>query len=573
MKFFLTHKSFSVNGLLCVLCALCGLVAHASALDRNAFTFTKYNLTATVDPSQQRLGVRGMITLRNDSTAPQKNVALQISSTLDWISIEFDHKSVEFLTHTYTSDIDHTGELSEAIVTLPREVKPTETIELAVGYEGTVALDTTRLTRIGIGTKTATRTDWDQINTAFTAVRGVGYVAWYPVAMDAASLSDGDSVEQTVGRWKQRQAESSMHVLFESNVDKTILFSGGANLFAVDAPKEIVKVADFTMSRFGTDVPTFAITDSPKLSLSDNSSAYYLKADESAARSIVQQIKDLSGTLSIYRSETGINILDNPNSEAEPFSSTRLLIMPLDSSAADETTFTLIYALVHGGFRWHRPWVQEGLAHYAQAEYLEQKNGRQAALDYLNAHEAELVESEKTNSAAPHPDDNSLLNGIDNIQFQSKAMRVWWMLQDMLRPNADITDIMWSYQSSDDQSNDYIQKMIEAKTHLDLQWFFDDWVYHDRGLPDFHVLSVFPSKLPSGGYLVTVTVENLGEAGAEVPVTLQFDGGSKMQRLQVLRKSKNSIRFEVPGAPQQVTINDGSVPERDTSNNTFTITK
>lgn len=573
-KNFLSVMNFlSVKRFLCVLCAFCGLIVHAHALDRNAFTFTKYNLTATVDPSQQRLGVRGTITLRNDSSSPQKNISLQVSSSLNWVSIQFDHKPVEFLTHIYTSDIDHTGALSEAIVTLPREIKPQETIDLAIGYEGTIALDITRLSRIGIGKKTATRTDWDQISPSFTAVRGIGYVAWYPVATEAASLSDGNSVEQTVDRWKQRHAESSMEVLFESNVDKTILFSGTPIMFSVNAPDDIIKVADFGMTRFGTDVPTFAMTDSQKLPLDDISSAYYLKADEGAARSLTGQMKDLGEAVNLYGNGASLEILDNPNPESEPFTSAQLLIMPLDSSAPSETTLTLIYALVHSEPS-HHDWMQEGLAHYAQAEYLEQQNGRQAALDYLNAHEAELVESEKSNRASPHPDDNSLLNGIDNIQFQSKAMRVWWMLHDMLGANVDVPMLFFfDYKFPEDQSPNYIQKLIEAKTNRDLQWFFDDWVYHDRGLPDFHVLSVFPSHLPSGGYLVTVTVENLGDAGAEVPVTLQFEGGSITHRLQVLAKSKNSIRFEAAGVPQQVTVNDGSVPESNTTNNAFTIAK
>src|SRR5437867_9737273 len=108
--------------LLHVLCVLCGLLAPASALDREAFTFTKYNLDVRIEPGQQRLAVRGQITLRNDSNAPQKNVSLQVSSALDWRSIKLEGKAVQFVSQTYTSDVDHTGALSEAIVTLPQEI-------------------------------------------------------------------------------------------------------------------------------------------------------------------------------------------------------------------------------------------------------------------------------------------------------------------------------------------------------------------------------------------------------------------------------------------------------------------
>lgn len=563
---------------LCVLCVLCGCIVHAAALDRNAFTFAKYNLTATVDLDQQRFGVRGVVTLRNDSSSPQKSLSLQISSTLDWKSIQFEKQPVQFLTHGYTSDIDHTGELSEAIVTLPREIKPQESIELDIGYEGTIPLDTTRLTRIGVSDAAARHTDWDRISSSFTAVRGVGYVVWYPVAMETASLSEGNDVETTIGRWKQRHADSQMSILFESNVDKSILFSGHRDMFTVSPPKEIVKVAAFSMSRFANDVPTFTITDYPNLSVDENTAIYYSQGHEEIAKLFDKQIGDLNSFLFSYiRRASGIEIFDNPDPDAASFSSAQLLILPFKTAPERQTKLTLIYELIHLKLYCRNAWMQEGLAHYAQAQYLEQQSGRQAALDYLNAHQNELLDAEKRNAKTTSEktqDADDLMRGIDNIQFQTKSMRVWWMLHDMLGNDVNIPLLfLFDYKFSEDRSPDYVQKLIESKMHLDLQWFFDDWVYHDRGLPDFHIDSVFPSKLPSGGYLVTVTVENLGAAGAEVPITLQIPGGDVTQRLRVLGKSTNSIRFEVPAAPQQVTVNDGSVPESDMSNNTFIINK
>src|SRR5205085_4196607 len=111
---------------LCVLCALCGF--QSFALDREAFTFTNYDLDVRVEPEQQRLAVRGKLTLRNDSATPQKNLVLQISSSLNWRSIQLAGKPVQFVSQPYTSDIDHTGSLSEAVVTLPKEVMPKSTV-------------------------------------------------------------------------------------------------------------------------------------------------------------------------------------------------------------------------------------------------------------------------------------------------------------------------------------------------------------------------------------------------------------------------------------------------------------
>src|SRR4051812_14462847 len=173
-----------------MLCCCLEAFLSASALDREAFSITRYGLNATVDSAQQRLAVRGKITLRNDSDVLQKNLSLQVSSSLNWISIQLDAKPVEFFSQTYTSDIDHSGALSEAILTPPRPIAPKQTIELQIAYEGIIPQDATRLTRIGVPAETARHSDWDEIGRNFTAVRGIGYVTWYPVATEAASLSD-----------------------------------------------------------------------------------------------------------------------------------------------------------------------------------------------------------------------------------------------------------------------------------------------------------------------------------------------------------------------------------------------
>src|SRR3982074_2037656 len=196
----------------CFLGALCVSVVNAFSLDREAFAFANYDLNAQVEPEQHRLAVRGKITLRNDSSQAQKTAVLQISSSLDWRSIKRGKKPLQFVTQIYTSDIDHTGALSEAIVSLPQVVAPKGTVELEVGYEGVVTLDTTRLTRIGTPEAAASTTDWDQISFKFTAVRGAGYVAWYPMATEAANLSYGNSMFDTLGRWKRREADSQMQL-------------------------------------------------------------------------------------------------------------------------------------------------------------------------------------------------------------------------------------------------------------------------------------------------------------------------------------------------------------------------
>src|SRR5579871_1163889 len=114
---------------LLAICVLC-LCASAWTLDREAFSITTYDLEIQLEPAQQRLGARGKITLRNDSAQPQKVVALQLSSSLNWRAIRVDGKTVQYVSQPFASDIDHTGALSEAVVTLPAEVKPKDSVTL-----------------------------------------------------------------------------------------------------------------------------------------------------------------------------------------------------------------------------------------------------------------------------------------------------------------------------------------------------------------------------------------------------------------------------------------------------------
>jgi len=556
-----------------VLTVLCVLALPAMTLDREAFTFTNYELTVRVEPEQQRLGVRGTITLRNDSTSPQKDIALQISSTLDWSSIKIKGKPIEFVGHEYTSDIDHTGALSEAIVTLPNDLPPKGTVVLEVGYEGVIPLDATRLTQIGMPEDKAKHSDWDQISKSFTAVRGIGYVAWYPVSVEEASLSEGDSVPEAVARWKMRHADTIMTLRFECSSAAAIFFSDAAGPSTVHTKSDVAK-ASFSVGRMGISVPTFVIADYQKLT-QDVITVQYLPGQEEAAKTygeIASQI-DLGA---IGRGSVGIQILGLPDPDASSFVTEGMLLTPLKSPMTNEAELSMVYAEARGRVVSSRAWVQDGLAHYAQAAFIEAQHGRQEALDYLNSHRAALVEAEKHKSSSASGDSggnwettHSLINAPDDLYLQTKAMAVWWMLRDMLENPS--MGIMVGYQADEDKDAAYVEHLIEKMHPRDLGWFFDDWVYHDRGLPDFRVDSVFSSQIPTGGFLVTITVENLGGAGAEVPVTLQFEGGEIRRRLEVRAKSKASLRIETVGKPLEVTVNDGSVPESDMTNNTYKI--
>jgi len=555
--------------LLRIVCVFCVLVVPSVALDREAFTFTKYDLNVRVEPEQQRLGVRGKITLRNDSRAPQKNLALQISSTLDWSSIQIGGNSVEFVAHEYTSDIDHTGALSEAIVTLPREIPPKGTIELDVGYEGVIPLDVTRLTRIGMPEDKAKHTEWDQISKSFTAVRGIGYVVWYPVATESANLSEGNSVAETVGRWNARFASATMSLIFESTIDAPIIFTGTPSGFLAKMPPGVAKTAAFSMIKPGVSVPTLVIANYQKLAPKDLLTIQYLPGQEDGAKEYAEVAANIDTLPPIGGGSGSLQILGLPDSDTASFVSEGMLLCPLKSPIANDGVLDIVYAKARHAVSSPRAWIQEGLAHYAQAAFIADDYGRQAALNYLNAHRTPLVEAEKAKLTSDPETAHSLINAPDDLYLQTKAMYVWWMLKDML--GSALSGALLSYHSSEDKDGNYLQRVIEKETQHDVQWFFDDWIYRDRGLPDFRVDSVYPRPIVDGGYMVTVTIENLGDAGAEVPVILRLETGEIIKRLEVRAKSKAAVRIQTATIPQEVVVNDGSVPESDMSNNLFKV--
>jgi len=573
---------------LCVVTFLWAWVLPLSALDREAFSIIRYDLNATIESEQQRLAVRGTITLRNESDAPQKNITLQISSSLNWLSIKLDGKPVEFLSQAYTSDIDHTGALTEAIVTMA-PVSSGKTIDLEIGYEGTITQDASRLTRIGVPAETAKHSDWDQIGRTFSAVRGIGYVTWYPVATEAASLSDGDSVLATVGRWKRRESQSEMKVNlclsgnsaegnssppFEIFMNDGYRGVRGGGAGSISGKKNATSCNCYDFRQLGQTVPVFVLGHYANHDR-ENAVIHYLPEHKSGAddyalaldqaEPAVNELLGIRDLKPAYKPET----FDLPDAENAPFESGNALLMPL---AENDTGLLLasVRQLAHVAFPSPRLWISEGLAGYAQAAYMQNEKARAAAIAYMQGHRAALVESEKENlaqgsdKAAAH----SLINDPDQFYVETKAMSVWWMLRDMVGETA-FADALHSYKAFEDKDAYYVQKLFEMRSHRDLAWFFDDWVYRDRGLPEFRILSVYPRQLVGGGYLVTVTVENSGQAGAEVPVTLHMAQGEITERLVVPGKSKASVRIRAPMLPREATTNDGSVPEANSGNNSF----
>jgi hypothetical protein len=323
-------------------------------------------------------------------------------------------------------------------------------------------------------------------------------------------------------------------------------------------------------------VPLFVIghyeaLDKPNVNIS------YLPDHKSGADDYVLAVEQVVPLVSKWfgdhreKPEQKATVIELPDPNAAPFESGNMLLMPL---TVDETTLLLsaLRQLAHLYFPSPRAWISEGLAGFAQASYFQEEKGRDAALAYLQSHRDALLQAQKENSSreASRESDHSLINATDDFYVQAKAMNVSWMLKDMIG-DAALSAALHNYNAKEDNDPHYMQKLIEAQAHRDLQWFFDDWVYRDRGLPQFRIVSAYPREIEKGSFMTTVTVENLGEAGAEIPVTVHMATGEATERLIIPGKARASVRIVAPAAPQEVSVNDGSVPESSTSSHVYKI--
>ena len=373
----------------------------ALALDRNAFAFTHYDLQLTVDPHEQALTAEGTVELRNLSSQPQSEAALQISSSLHWLSVLAAGAPVEWLAQSYTSDIDHTGQLSEAIVKFDPPLAPGATIVLNVRYSGTVVKDATRLERIGTPHEIALRSDWDEISDRFTALRGVGFVVWYPVSMDAANLSQGNELFEALRGWRERQSSSLLRV----HLSRVPPAEGDEEAFTfVGNGTGAVSGYSLTQEFRGVD-PVIVLLDRPAETTDrPRVAAYYTAAHVNAARDYMAAVESVIPPLEEWfgtpRSKVVLVELTDP--DALPYDAGPYYFVPMHNVPHAAAEVALARPVAHAMFESPRPWIREGLANFAQAIIREHQAGRPAALDYLGQFSSSLAVAEEE-SHAPAP--------------------------------------------------------------------------------------------------------------------------------------------------------------------------
>jgi hypothetical protein len=299
-------------------------------------------------------------------------------------------------------------------------------------------------------------------------------------------------------------------------------------------------------------------------------SFYYLQGQNGTADDYALAIEKVEPWLEEWfgKPKSKVEIVEIPEADAAPFDSGTMLFTPLNTRDKNSVQAAMAHQLTHAMMPSPRRWIGEGLAQFAQILVRERQDGRKAALDSLQDKLVLLVAAEKQNAEAiakPSGDAaQSLINTTDEVYYRIKAMYVWWMLRDMVG-DAPLQVALKNYRPEQDKDPSYVQRLIGAQVKRDLEWFFDDWVYRDRGLPNLQLVSAPVRETLNNSHVVAVTVENTGGAGAEVPVIVLADTGEKRDRMVVRSHQKEITRVSLPGKPTEVVVNDGSVPVSDDS--------
>ena len=543
----------------------------AEDAERSALTYTDFDLDLRLRPAEGHIAVRALVSVRNDGKMPLLHLPLQLSSALKWELIRLNGRQMTFTTAVLNSDADHTGQLNEAIIALPSPLAPGASLQVDVTYSGVIGQSTKRLLAIGTPEEVAEHSDWDRITTDFTGLRGFGNVVWYPVSSVPVILGDGARLFDEIGSHKLHLTGAhfrlALTVEIPQNLAPTVALINGrpvelSNSSSTDTTLPAISTAHIDDSTLGFEAPSIFLahrTSHPaaNLTLWTRPESDQNVASWTTAASDVTPF--LQGWLGVSP-RSRLVILDLPEDGDIPFETGSMLATPVRSAQVEVLEGVMAHALTHAWVMSPRAWLSEGVAHFMGTLWIEKQQGRDRALSTLENGRAALALAEPESPG--ESDGQPLIACISPVYYRTKAAYVFWMLRDIVG-DAALSAALRAYDPAKDTAPDAFEKLIEqAGQRHALGWFFADWVYHDKGLPDLSIESVYPSTASvAGSYLVAVNVANNGYAAVEAPVQVISGLTSVTQRVQLAGRSKSVQRILLQGEPTEVRVNNGTIPE------------
>src|ERR1035438_2862477 len=258
---------------------------------------------------------------------------------------------------------------------------------------------------MGVPAEIALRNDWDQISEPFTAIRGLGYVTWYPVSLPAVSMSDGNAVFDAIAAWKfrhqQTQFDARIHVI---GGDAKLCIAGNATASSCG---ELSQTADprtggpvnqisntIHLSGLERVVPAFSVAnyvalDHPGATLFHTADKVTLARDYATAAEANEAV--LHDWLNPAVQVPVVIELTDPN--ANSYQNGAVLFTPLRQSQL--TTLELLLLPVQVAARFSSPhrWIEDGLQRFLQAVSVERRSGRKGALQFLDEVMGPLVKT------------------------------------------------------------------------------------------------------------------------------------------------------------------------------------
>lgn len=541
-----------------------------SDAERSALTFTAYDLDVHLMLKDHAIAVRARVTVRNDGAQPLARLPLQLSSSLHFETISVEGQKIPFTQQLINSDADHTGQLREAVVVPQKPLAPKSELTLDVVYSGAIPASTKRLETIGAPVELAQQSDWDEISEDFTGLRGFGDAVWYPVSSVPAALGDGAKLFTEIGRQKLRSQNAQVAVRV------TAEYTGAApnaavidgRFIPVPAPKvtpaaSFPGVVAFSLPATRLGFGTLNLFLATRIAHEANSlrilAADYDEPNVQGYQTAATMVQPLIEQWLGGKPKEPLTIFDLPERRDAAFEQGTVTATGLQALEPQELAGMLSHSMAHGYFQSPREWLNEGVPNFIGTLWIEQTKGRDAALEHLEASRGGLALGEPSSpgESAGEP----LIEASDAVYFRDKSTYVLWMLRDLAGDKA-LSAALRAYDPKQDTAPEYFEHLVEQASGKDLKWFFDDWVYHDKGLPDLSIAGVYPTASSQvGQYLVAIDLANDGYAAAEVPVTVRSQGGSQTTRVLIAARSRVTHRMLVQGLPTEVVVNDGVVPE------------
>ncbi len=190
---------------------------------------------------------------------------------------------------------------------------------------------------------------------------------------------------------------------------------------------------------------------------------------------------------------------------------------------------------------WHEIWLNEGFASYSEALFYEARDGEQAYHDYI----ATLYTYFEGRTVYVY--DTTDVGNIFNSVVYDKGAWVLHMLRHVVG-DADFFQILQTYYSSvhayGTATTDEFKYICEVVSGLDLDYFFNEWVYNAY-FPHYH-WSYFsePDLSGGGGYYTYFHLRQGASTSYQVfsmPIDLVFTTGKGLDTIVVFNNCEDTV--------------------------------